>query len=62
MSRDTYKKIKAFNREQMEQFIAEIYREAEEQYSEAEVDLDNLRTELGKIKGIGARRLDDIMD
>lgn len=45
LSRDTYKKIKAFNREQMVQFVAEIYREAEEQYSEAEVDLDNLRTE-----------------
>lgn len=46
----------------MVQFIAEIYREAEEQYSEAEVDLDNLRTEIGKIKGIGAQRLDEIMD
>ncbi len=61
LSRDTYKKIKAFNREQMEQFIAEIYKEAEERYSETAVDLDQLRTEIGQIKGIGENRLNEIM-
>lgn len=61
LSRDTYKKIKAFNREQMEQFIAEIYKEAEERYSETAVDLDQLRTDIGQIKGIGENRLNEIM-
>lgn len=61
LSRDTYKKIKAFNREQMEQFIAEIYKEAEERYSETAVDLDQLRAEIGQIKGIGEHRLNEIM-
>ena len=61
LSRDTYKKIKAFNREQMEQFIAEIYKEAEERYSETAVDLDQLRAEIGQIKGIGENRLNEIM-
>ena len=61
LSRDTYKKIKAFNREQMEQFIAEIYKEAEERYSETAVDLDQLRTEIWQIKGIGENRLNEIM-
>ena len=61
LSRDTYKKIKAFNREQMEQFITEIYKEAEERYSETAVDLDQLRAEIGQIKGIGENRLNDIM-
>ncbi|MBP0983242.1 MAG: hypothetical protein J6A19_05890 [Oscillospiraceae bacterium] len=61
LSRDTYKKIKAFNREQMEQFIAEIYKEAEERYSETAVNLDQLRAEIGQIKGIGENRLNEIM-
>ena len=45
----------------MEQFIAEIYKEAEERYSETAVDLDQLRTEIGQIKGIGENRLNEIM-
>lgn len=61
LSRDTYKKIKSFNREQMEQFIAEIYQEAKTRYSEAAIDLDTLRSEIGKIKGIGENRLNEIM-
>mgnify|MGYP006972500699 CR=1 FL=1 len=61
LSRETYKKIKAFNREQMEQFIAEIYHEAEERYREGTVDLDQLRVDIGQIKGIGESRLNEIM-
>ena len=58
LSRETYKKIKAFNREQ---FIAEIYHEAEERYREGTVDLDQLRVDIGQIKGIGESRLNEIM-
>lgn len=57
ITRDTYKKIKSFNRQQMQAFIEDIYREADT----APVDFDKLRDEIGQIKGIGASRLDEIM-
>ena len=57
ISRDTYKKIKSFNRQQMQAFIEDIYKEADT----ASVDFDRLRNEIGQVKGIGASRLDEIM-
>lgn len=57
ISRETYKKIKSFNRQQMQQFIVDIIKDA----NSATVDLDKLRNEIGQVKGIGASRLDEIM-
>lgn len=57
ISRETYKKIKSFNRQQMQQFIVDIIKDA----NSAPVDLDKLRNEIGQVKGIGASRLDEIM-
>ena len=57
ISRDTYKKIKSFNRQQMQEFIEDIYKDADA----APVDFDKLRSEIGQVKGIGASRLDEIM-
>lgn len=61
LSRETYKKIKSFNREQMQQFITEIYKDAEESNTESSIDLDELRSRIGEIKGIGESRLNEIM-
>ena len=61
LSRETYKKIKSFNREQMQQFITGIYKDAEEPNTESSIDLDELRSRISEIKGIGESRLNEIM-
>ena len=58
LSRETYRQIKSFDRQQMEQFIREIRKDA----IATSVDFEALRTKIGEIKGIGASRLDEIMD
>ena len=40
ISRDTYKKIKAMNREQMNDFLTGIYQEG---VNDSQIDLDELR-------------------
>lgn len=65
ISRDLYKKIKGFNKEQMNSFLTDIYKtaadEAAKDIETASVDLSELREEIGKIKGIGENRLNEIM-
>ena len=61
LSRETYKQIKSFNREQMQQFVGQIYKNAEENYTESAIDIDELRDRIGEIKGIGENRLNEIM-
>lgn len=62
LSRETYKRIKSFNREQMQQFITEIYKDAEQQNTASLMDLDELRSRISQIKGIGENRLNEIME
>ena len=57
LSRETYRKIKSFDRHQMQQFITDVRNSSDT----APVDLDKLRNEIGQVKGIGASRLDEIM-
>lgn len=64
LDRATYKKIKGFERNQMEQFLADIYANAVEDVAENNVvslDMDKLRKEIGEIKGVGESRLNEIM-
>ncbi|MBR4022550.1 MAG: hypothetical protein IKI94_08160 [Ruminococcus sp.] len=64
LKRDTYKKIKGFDRKQMEQFLADIYANAAEEVAEnnaVSLDMDKLRKEIGEIKGVGESRLNEIM-
>lgn len=61
LSRETYKQIKSFNREQMQQFVGQIYKNAEESCTESAIDIDELRSRIGEIKGIGENRLNEIM-
>lgn len=64
LDRATYKKIKGFDRNQMEQFLADIYANAAEDVVEnnaVSLDMDKLRKEIRKIKGVGENRLNEIM-
>lgn len=64
LDRATYKKIKSFDRNQMEQFLADIYANAAEDVAENNtfsLDMDTLRKEIGEIKGVGESRLNEIM-
>ena len=59
ISRETYKKIKAMNREQMNDFLTGIYQEG---VNDSQIDLDGLREVIGSVSGIGEVRLNQIMD
>lgn len=60
MDRATYKRIKSFDRKQMDDFVKDVYRSAAENAGAA-VDIDKLRKEIGAIKGVGENRLNEIM-
>lgn len=64
LDRVTYKKIKNFDRNQMEQLLADIYANAAEDVAEnnaVSLDIDKLHKEIGEIKGVGESRLNEIM-
>ena len=50
LKRDTYKKIKAFDRKQMERFLSNIYANAAEEVlksNSVQLDTEKLRKEIG---------------
>ncbi len=49
------------NRDRMQEVLKNIYNQGVESAGVAGVDLDELRTAIGKINGIGEKRLDEIM-
>lgn len=49
------------NRDRMQKVLNNIYNQGVENAGAAGVDLDELRTAIGKINGIGEKRLDKIM-
>lgn len=65
IDRTMYKDIKNMNREQMESFLKRVfengYRKAVEDNAGVKADMGKLREEIGKINGIGNKRLDEIM-
>ena len=60
IDRDTYKKIKKMNREELTKFILQYGDELLGEQGK-NIDLPALEAELSKIKGIGGKRLDEIM-
>lgn len=66
LTRETYKRLKSFNRAQMQEFISEVYRGAEENAAsvvdDVDFDFEELRSRIGEVKGVGEARLNDIMD
>ena len=61
LDRATYKKIKGMTREEMQSFLTNYYNNVMQDASEATLDLDELRKEIGGIKGVGEKRLEEIM-
>ena len=62
LPRSLYKELKKMSREQMQNVLTDIYRQGAESIETASVDLDELRKEIGRISGIGDKRLDEIMN
>ena len=58
MPRDTYRCIKSMTREEMSDFF---YNFSQDIASDVMVDIDSMKSEIGRIKGIGTTRLDEIM-
>jgi len=61
LDRATYKKIKGMTREEMQNFLINYYTNVMEDANAPTLDLDELRKEIGGIKGVGEKRLDEIM-
>lgn len=61
LERATYKKIKGMSREEMQKFFTNYYHNIMEEAETSAVDLETLRAELSSIKGVGEKRLDEIM-
>ena len=61
LDRATYKKIKGMTREEMQNFLTNYYHNVMEDVEAPTLDLGELRAELGSIKGVGEKRLDEIM-
>ena len=61
LDRTTYKKIKTFDRKQMENFLKDIYANGAENTDAIPLDMAKLRNEIGTVKGIGENRLNEIM-
>ena len=62
IDRDTYKKIKKMNREELTKFILKYGDELlEQQGVKTTLDLTALEERLSKINGIGSKRLEEIM-
>ena len=61
LDRATYKKIKGMTREEMQNFLTNYYNNVMEDANAPTLDLGKLRKEIGSIKGVGEKRLDEIM-
>lgn len=62
LDRETYRSIKKMDREQLEKVLTSVYVSGKEDAEYGYVDLNELKTALGQIKGIGENRLNEIMD
>jgi hypothetical protein len=60
IDRDTYKKIKKMDRETLTKFILQYGDELLGEQGKT-IDLPALEVELSKIKGIGGKRIEEIM-
>ena len=61
LDRATDKKIKSMTREEMQNFLTNYYNNVMENAEASTLDLGELRKEIGSIKGVGEKRLDEIM-
>ena len=61
LDRTTYKRIKGMTREEMQSFLTNYYNNVMEDANAPTLDIGELRKEIGSIKGVGEKRLDEIM-
>ena len=61
IDRATYKQIKAMNRDQLTDFLCDIYRSGQKDAETSAIDFEELRTKIGAVKGVGEARLNEIM-
>lgn len=61
IDRETYRSIKKMSRDELQVFLIRYANNLLEEIDEKEIDLSALRSEIGQIKGIGEKRLDEIM-
>lgn len=61
LDRSTYKKIKGMSRMEMQNFLTNYYQNVMEDAATSSVNIEALRAELRSIKGVGEKRLDEIM-
>lgn len=68
IDRETYRSVKKMDREQMTVFMANVYFMGQDDLKEellekqSNTDLKGLREKLSAVKGIGEKRLNEIMD
>lgn len=61
LDRALYKKIKAMDKQQIQNFLVSLYNNVQTDMNAASVDLTELRNEIRAIRGIGENRLNEIM-
>ena len=61
LDRTLFKQIKAMNKESMSNFLTNVYMNGKKDAATCDVDLEQLKRDVGGIKGIGEKRLDQIM-
>ncbi len=57
----SYKKIKGMTRKEMQNFLTNYYNNVMEDANVPTLYLRELRKEIGGIKGVGEKRIDEIM-
>ena len=62
LARETYRAIKKMDRVQLEKILTDVYVSGKEDAESGYIDLSELKSAIGQIKGIGENRLNEIMD
>ncbi|MDE6103258.1 MAG: hypothetical protein K2F60_01870 [Oscillospiraceae bacterium] len=62
LDRETYRAIKKMDRVQLEKILTDVYVSGKEDAELGYIDLSELKSAIGQIKGIGENRLNEIMD
>lgn len=61
LSRDLYRKIKTMNKDEMENFLQTVYKMGEDSVQGATLDIDQMKIDLLDIPGIGAKRMEAVI-
>lgn len=66
LDRDLYRKIKKMDKNELNAFVHNVYNTGKEdalsEIEVTEINIEQIRTEISQIKGIGETRLNQIMD